>query len=537
MEPSKVVMALKVLQDEGGEDLIKEGVLEEAWVGLRRPKRRSAEGVSAAVAACSSPKSGKKFVKKSVEGQKVSHSPDLGAVDNASLPSVSSAMSRGRRGVYLPRRRGSSFSRRVSSDGRGAQSRPAVASAGRLGARAKGAHTQLRARSQARSPIERGVEQDLWDTEERTLAGARKMAAPSMLSQSMPVVKEKIVGKPDMVVNPGLQVSRDVVVITDDEEELQEVTRRVIDPVLGGKWGFHSSGNNKLIQWIPRVVSPMLHKVQSWEAGNQASFHLGEQVELVDDRGAVFKGIVCSEAGVSSASGKAYMSLDLWQPNSGEGTSGCDTSHGSGGHGVQVIYRQSGRIVGDQSLPVKVRAPSEHRHEGRVRSGAVHPTSTEAAGPVEAQPSTSRSAGADWDALDEELLDYEDEVEVPVMSKKRVVVAGEVPGVVQGGHVPDHHQERSAGNLPRGEEGFVGFSRRHDGGDNSGNLRRANVSNVTRGSREFQSKVDASIQVSAVTETEGKKEVSGGKGDESLEKDESGEGSKSGALFRVEMWR
>ncbi|KAJ1193009.1 hypothetical protein NDU88_002315 [Pleurodeles waltl] len=465
MEPSKVVMVLKVLQDEGREDLIKEGVLEEAWVGVRRLKRRSAEGVSATVAACSSPKSGKTFVKKSVEGRKVSCSPDLGAVDNASLPSVSSAMSRGRRGVYLPRRRGSSFSRRVSSGGRGAQSRPAVASAGRLGARAKGAHAQLRARSQARSPLERGVEQDLCNTEERTLAGARKMAVPSMLSQSMPVVKEKIVGKPDMVVNPG------------------------------------------------------------------------EQVELVDNREAVFNGIVCSEAGVSGASGKAYVSLDLWQPNSGEGTSGCDTSHGLGGHGVQAIYRQSGRIVGDQSLTVKVRAPSEHRHEGRVRSGAVHLTSREAAGPVEAQPSTSRSTGADWDALDEELLDYEDEVEVPVMSKKRVVVAGEVPGVVQGGHVPDHHQERSAGSLPRGEEGFVGFSRRHDGGDNSGNLSRANVSNVTRGSREFQSKVDASIQVSAVTETEGKKEVSGGNGDESLEKDESGEGGKSGALFRVGMWR
>ncbi|KAJ1106819.1 hypothetical protein NDU88_004217 [Pleurodeles waltl] len=195
------------------------------------------------------------------------------------------------------------------------------------------------------------------------------MAAPSMLSQSMPVVKEKIVGKPDMDVNPGLQVSKDVVVITDDEEKLQEVARRLIDPVLGG-----------------------------------------EQVELVDDRGAVFKGIVCSEAGVSGASGKAYVSLDFWQPDSGEGTSGCDTSHVSGGYGVQAIYQQPGRIVGDQSLPVKVRAPSEHRHEGRVRSRAVHLTSREAAGPVEAQPSTGRSAGADWAALDEELLDYEDEV-------------------------------------------------------------------------------------------------------------------------------
>ncbi|KAJ1099749.1 hypothetical protein NDU88_004847 [Pleurodeles waltl] len=234
------------------------------------------------------------------------------------------------------------------------------------------------------------------------------MAAPRFFAQSMPVLGGKRVGKPAMAVNTGSQVSKDVVVISDDEEELQEVSRRVVEPVSRG-----------------------------------------EQVDLVDD-GAVFKGIVCSEAGGSGALGRAYASVDFWQPDRGEGTSGCDTSHASGGHGVQVIYLQSGRIVGDQSLPVKVRAPSEHRHEGRVRSGAVHPTSRETAGPVEAQPSTSQGAGAGWAYLDEELLDYEDKVEVPVTSKKRVVVAGEVPGVVQGGHVPAHRQEMSAGNLPRG---------------------------------------------------------------------------------------
>ncbi|KAJ1188387.1 hypothetical protein NDU88_005148 [Pleurodeles waltl] len=76
MEPSKVVQALKVLQDEGREDLIKDGVLEQAWIGLRRPKRLSAEGVSAAVAACSSPvKAGRKFRCKSATGRKVARSP------------------------------------------------------------------------------------------------------------------------------------------------------------------------------------------------------------------------------------------------------------------------------------------------------------------------------------------------------------------------------------------------------------------------------------------------------------------------------
>ncbi|KAJ1161085.1 hypothetical protein NDU88_001573 [Pleurodeles waltl] len=152
-------------------------------------------------------------------------------------------------------------------------------------------------------------------------------------------------------------------------------------------------------------------------------------------------------------------------PVSGEGTSGCDTSHALGRHGVQAIYRPSGRRVGNQSLPVKVWAPSEHRLEGRVRSGAVHPTSGDTTGAEEAQPSTSQGAGAGWAYLDEELLDYEEELEEPVSSKKRVVVAGEAPGVAQGGHVPDQRQELSAGNLPRGEDGFVGALRMHQGRD------------------------------------------------------------------------
>ncbi|KAJ1107996.1 hypothetical protein NDU88_005381 [Pleurodeles waltl] len=72
MELNKVVQALKVLQDEGREDLIREGVLEQAWVGLRRPKRLLAEGVTAAITACTSPeRAPKKFKTKSIMGRKV----------------------------------------------------------------------------------------------------------------------------------------------------------------------------------------------------------------------------------------------------------------------------------------------------------------------------------------------------------------------------------------------------------------------------------------------------------------------------------
>ncbi|KAJ1149795.1 hypothetical protein NDU88_002600 [Pleurodeles waltl] len=151
-------------------------------------------------------------------------------------------------------------------------------------------------------------------------------------------------------------------------------------------------------------------------------------------------------------------------------------------------------MVGDQSLQVKVRVPSEHRPEGRVRPGAVYPTSGETAGAGDAQPSTSQGAGAGWASMDEELLDYEDDTEEPVMSRKRVVVAGDVPGVVQGGHAKAHRQDVSAGNLPRGEDGFVGSLRVHELRDNLGDLSWARALNVMGGSREIRSKADASIQ-------------------------------------------
>ncbi|KAJ1207938.1 hypothetical protein NDU88_003328 [Pleurodeles waltl] len=62
-----------------------------------------------------------------------------------------------------------------------------------------------------------------------------------------------------------------------------------------------------------------------------------------------------------------------------EGPSGCDT-YVLGGHGERSSHQQFGRLAGEQSLPVKVRAPFEHRAEGRVKPGAVYPTSGEVAG-------------------------------------------------------------------------------------------------------------------------------------------------------------
>ncbi|KAJ1084550.1 hypothetical protein NDU88_004697 [Pleurodeles waltl] len=136
MELSKVVQALKMLRDEGREDLIKEGVLEEAWVGLKRPKRLSAQGVSAAVAACSSPQEkSKKFKTKSTEGRKVTRSP-LGPQEVLGPAARSEEVVPRRRGTgHLLRRSGVSLARRVSVGGRGAGPVGAVTRGERQGAR------------------------------------------------------------------------------------------------------------------------------------------------------------------------------------------------------------------------------------------------------------------------------------------------------------------------------------------------------------------------------------------------------------------
>ncbi|KAJ1187349.1 hypothetical protein NDU88_004125 [Pleurodeles waltl] len=120
MEINAVVQALMVLQEAGREDLIREGVLEQAWVGLRRPKRSSSDRVSAAVLACkspvTSPKKGRKFKVKSVAGRKVSFSPDHESEEarvshEGGLPGVVVARTARRYGGFL--------ARRVAATGRG----------------------------------------------------------------------------------------------------------------------------------------------------------------------------------------------------------------------------------------------------------------------------------------------------------------------------------------------------------------------------------------------------------------------------------
>ncbi|KAJ1109023.1 hypothetical protein NDU88_006392 [Pleurodeles waltl] len=181
MAANSVAQALRVLQEAGREDLIKEGVLEQAWVGLKRPKRSSADRVSAVVLACTSPESPKKFRKfrkKSVADRKVSISPDCSDLIEEGTFQLPRASGVRRGGARLLRRSGSSLRQRVAALGRGS-SLDMSAGIGR-GKVASGfeAHAPRKAAKQAPLALESGGERGTVLSEESTLGGAAKMAAP-----------------------------------------------------------------------------------------------------------------------------------------------------------------------------------------------------------------------------------------------------------------------------------------------------------------------------------------------------------------------
>ncbi|KAJ1190309.1 hypothetical protein NDU88_007047 [Pleurodeles waltl] len=222
MESNSVVQALRVLQEAGREDLIKEGVLEQAWVGLKRPKRSSAERVSAAILARRSPETSpgkfRKFKAKSVAGRKVSVSPERFEGEEqvaADLPLICTVRGGDAR---FSRRSGALLRQRVAAVGRGSStelavryrcqgvargvrthllsetrvSRGTVSSGGQKGAftvsarAAKCVRAHKKGLQQAPLALESGGERCEPILEEGTLGGAANMAAPrSMYFQAI----------------------------------------------------------------------------------------------------------------------------------------------------------------------------------------------------------------------------------------------------------------------------------------------------------------------------------------------------------------
>ncbi|KAJ1218183.1 hypothetical protein NDU88_005766 [Pleurodeles waltl] len=464
MELNKVVQALKTLRDEGREDLIKEGVLVEAWVGLKRPKRLSVQGVSAAVAACSSPSGKPKKCKtKSAEGRKVMRSPVQLQEVLESVPGSAEVGVPHRRGTgHLLRRSGVSLARRVATGGRGVVRLGAVARGGRQGARLGSARVTCnvrggRALKQVQLLRDNAAERKAAILEERSLGGINKMAASMGKDISAASLSSKGRLAEGQRLAEGREQEEEVIVISDEEQEGQEsfgFVESVIDVPAVSYLGKGAGVDGLRESSFERCLS-----VRSIDGnvGAQNVLHMGEQVDLVNQDDVMVKGL------------------------------------------------DAGRHAGGQSFPVKARAPLAHRKEGRVNSGAAYPTTSEAvarcslghsAGSVleDEQPSTSWGAGARFERQDETLLDYDEDDEDQDAMVAAPVLPSTVPEVVQGDR-SGNRCRATAGNLRRGEIGMemgriVGGNYQRDGCGSGG--------------------VDASVQVDYITDNgAGKSEVMG----------------------------
>ncbi|KAJ1149954.1 hypothetical protein NDU88_002752 [Pleurodeles waltl] len=482
MEPNKVVEALRTLQQEGREDLIKEGVLEQAWVGLKRPKRSSAEGVSAAILACTSPagspRKSKKFRAKSVSGRKVSVSPERVLRENELRVDLPGGRSCRRGEIKVPRQSGASFRQREAALGRGSyqvaavrgleqvvaqdlgpraspvraerQSGKLAVAAHVLGrrrvARSRAQQAQLALESEGSAPA---------SLKERTLGGAANMAAASGFSinsesnEDLQSVVVREVGED--------QFCEDAVIVIDSDDDLekgnefngegcsQSLPVSVRLPVQGGR----------PVQWIPRQVSPMVHRVQEWEVSNQSVLRAGEQVEFVDEQGTVIRGTICGAAVDDGTGGSAQVRLDFWQQGERAYHPGCDVAHALGGHEAAAAGQRPGRPAVFHR-PVEVRAPSGHQAEERAQLGAVRLTSREVSvsgeGSSASNASGLRSLPASQGALsgmicEEEALDYEeDDTNRPTTVTKASSSKRAVPGDRLAGG-----ENVLSGNLVRGE--------------------------------------------------------------------------------------
>ncbi|KAJ1215344.1 hypothetical protein NDU88_002953 [Pleurodeles waltl] len=231
--------------------------------------------------------------------------------------------------------------------------------------------------------------------EERNLGGENKMAVPCT-------------------------GDNEAIIVISDEEDRQE--EQMILAYSTGEPVVHiTPGEGSFRQFIPRIVSPMLSKVQEWKVENQKKIKAGEQREFADSSGLVMRGNICGETSGNGEAGRAQLRLDLWQSGVGASQSGCDGTHALGKHEEQST-RQLGWPAQVQRLPVKVGAPSGHRIEKRAQSGRVRLTtgrqqirawaSKDFYPLQEGVPYTSRSAGvADQEVIDDVLLDYEEEDE------------------------------------------------------------------------------------------------------------------------------
>ncbi|KAJ1190744.1 hypothetical protein NDU88_000066 [Pleurodeles waltl] len=288
------------------------------------------------------------------------------------------------------------------------------------------------------------------DLEESTRAGSFKMAARFDVRQEPILILSDSDGD-DPVGNGGIKNS---------------VNKLNLEK--GGESGM-------FVQWGPRLVSPMLHKVQQCGVENRTLVQTG--LMEVRHKGECMLDEVTFEA-VQLGDGISRGQVSgVFRNISGDyRVPGCGKALALGGKEEHLSKAEKGRPDFISGHTVGVGTPLRHLQEVRVRPGAAHPTSGETVTSSQVrksqlnydEPSTSQSAdGFYWDMGFEETLDFDDDNEMDIGGAGLVDVGGQGNNqsqsfdVLQGQkraadwsnrRVGESIASGSAGNLPRGEK-------------------------------------------------------------------------------------
>ncbi|KAJ1097293.1 hypothetical protein NDU88_002418 [Pleurodeles waltl] len=236
--------------------------------------------------------------------------------------------------------------------------------------------------------------------------------------------------------------------------------------------------NRAQVQWVPRLVSPMLHKVQHWDVENRTLIQSGQLVEVMDKGEIRVACIALGEAELGDNGCRAQVSADFLNPGCVHGMPGSGNALALSGLEEHITKAGHGRPAIAPGHTVGVSTPLRHREEERVRPGAAHPTSGEAPSSSQVfrrripydEPSTSQSAsGLTKDiGSGEEFLDFDEVNETVVLVgglQKELGGQGNNKswsfGVLQDQRKAAVRSDRQGGerslsssavNLPRGEE-------------------------------------------------------------------------------------